>query len=162
MVLWFSSQAFHPLVKRILVSTAVLVSIGFLLIRIQPIFSVNEYIQDYLSITEVIDSNSVILPVRADLLGPRINPGSGMQGMQADLFLHTSGYISAKKKCVNLHNYEATKGYFPVRFRPFADPAEHLRTRDEHSFETPNPSVAFLDYQKKTGVRIDYLASVGI
>ena len=41
-------------------------------------------------------------------------------------FLYASGYVTAQRNAVDLCNYEANTGYFPVGFRPELNPYTHL------------------------------------
>jgi hypothetical protein len=66
-------------------------------------------------------------------------------------FKHVSGYIAAMSLAVDLRNYEAEVGQFPLRFRPEADPFVHI----DHMRRSGLPAFGFSRYQERTGLAVD-------
>ena len=68
-------------------------------------------------------------------------------------FLHAASWIAAERGVVDLLNYEADLGYFPVRFRPEANPYRILRT----GLETRPPCVSLNRYDRLGPRPLDYI-----
>jgi hypothetical protein len=61
---------------------------------------------------------------------------------------------------VNLCNYEAATGYFPVLYRPEVNPYDHmglLPAVPDRGLESTPPRIDIAGYQRVTGQRVDYV-----
>jgi hypothetical protein len=70
-------------------------------------------------------------------------------------WLHTnlSNYVAADKLILVLDNYEANTVHFPLKWVPTAQPNPLLGNFSN----SLNPSINIMPYEKKTGLRVDYV-----
>ena len=70
-------------------------------------------------------------------------------------FAHAAGYLAARGEVVDLANYQADQGYFPVVYRPEVDPYRFLGGNPEPQGSVGDMSL--LRYERATGRRVDYV-----
>lgn len=158
LLLWLGAQTYHRLTAGWLKGAAVVLAAGFLLLRVGPMSTANRYLALYLSATEHVRPGATLLPLFAtDLDFER----QAMVVKRVRFLLHASGYITAAKNGVNLNNYEARQGYFPVNYRPKLNPSLLLPTGRNGHLESENPDVDILSYPARSGGQIDYVLMWG-
>ena len=113
----------------------------------------NGYLKDYLSGMELIAPNSTILPIPFDYHGHR--PDGTALSIHSLPFWQAGGYISAQRHAVDLRNYEAVVGHFPLVFRPERNPKLHVGVGG--GLLSVVPRIDFLTYPERTGGRVDYV-----
>ena len=161
LILWFgscssSSRRLWPAIT----AAAVAIGLPALGLRIAKHAELTKYVAEYLSVMPYVEPNSTLLPVsyasqRRSRYGPRVSE-------KIRIFLHLAGYIAAEKGVVDLGNYEASKDYFPLRFRPHLNPFR-LLALDEKQMQLEPPRLQKLDdYARWTGGRVDYVLVWGI
>jgi len=155
LILWLANQSFHLIVKKLVMISAVVISVGLMSVRLPLMLAVSTFIIDYLSIKDLIKPYSTVLPLSATRLGLQDDK---MPPARSRFLLHTSSYITAEKDCINLDNYEATYEYFPVKYRPKLNPQVHIVSKELSSgIESLNPSLDFSSYPSRTGGKVDYV-----
>ena len=97
--------------RRIAIWGPVALSVLFLVFRYQPLDRINDYLDDYLSGLDRIESGRTIFPV--SFLG-RGHPLDRDLAWRVHFFSHAGGYISAARHGVSLRNYEGRMSYFPL------------------------------------------------
>jgi hypothetical protein len=75
----------------------------------------NVYLADFNTAAAHVRPGSTLMPV----IGPVTSDGAADRSLSLKVkpFLHASGYVAAARGAVDLSNYEAHVGYFPVRLR---------------------------------------------
>jgi hypothetical protein len=105
-------------------TVAVVCSLGLLWIHSSSYRDLNVLLDEYLSGSHLVASDSTILPLSyahrglaadGSPLSPRVGP-----------FRHAAGYIAAERGVIDLANYEAVVDFFPLVWRPERNPAHHL------------------------------------
>jgi hypothetical protein len=150
-ILWFASQNFSGLAKKISFVFSILFSLSLLIINVQKTGVINEQINEYLSAMEYIEENTTLLSLNMDRNG--YDKGLKQLTRRTDPFLHVSSHIGMQRHVVIMTNYEAATGYFPVLFKTEVNPYALIGEIERPWLEPVN----FQDYEKNTGRRIDYV-----
>jgi hypothetical protein len=110
---WFN-RAYPPVMAVLfcLASLAALAGVLYSFIRIEPV------LQEYVSGTELIKPNSVVLPLIFK---------SNDDFNRADPLLHANHYLTLTNGALNLGNYEPFVDYFPLKFKPNLNLPIYLR-----------------------------------
>ncbi len=151
LLLWLALYQFTPVLKKGVQVAAVLIALGSLLIHTDRAVILNEYIEDYLSGMDLIESNSTIMGLSFSDHG--VDPEGQSLSTRVQIFEHTSDYIVAKRHMVSLVNYEANCGYFPLLYQDDRNPYRHI---GENLEEQP-AKIDFLSYPERTGGQVDYV-----
>lgn len=155
LVLWFGAQITRIVPKRTVVAGAVGIGFVFLSLNLMKYSEINSYLDQFFSAESHIESEATLLPLIFS------KEGRGSDGKPLSLrispFLHASGLIVAKNPIVDLDNYEADTGYFPMLYRNEINPFVHIG-----SIEADPPRVDFLNYPERTGGRVDYVLLWGL
>jgi len=115
----------------------------------------NGYLEEYLSGAHLIEPGKTLLPLSP--FSKLKKPDGTLLSLRLDPFRHAAGYITAQKNIVNLRNYQASSGYFPIRFRPDLSP--HMLIKN---IEDRTTDIDFLRFHEKTGKNIDYVLIWGV
>ncbi len=150
-LLWFASQHFSGLAKKISFVFSIFFSLSLLIINVQKTGVINEQINEYLSAMEHIEENTTLLSLNMDRNG--YDKGLKQLTRRTDPFLHVSSHIGIQRHVVIMTNYEAATGYFPLLFKREANPYAVIGDIERPWLEPVN----FEDYEKNTGRRIDYV-----
>ena len=117
-----------------------------------------ETIEQYRSASEVLEPNSVFLPINFDVF---YNDEERQEARLRPEFLplqHAASYLLLDKPLVNLRNYQASKPYFPLRHRLSHDPATALSPDDQLSSFHGAPLHLDLErFEARTGETLDYV-----
>jgi hypothetical protein len=151
LLLWLSTQPFGSLMRRALQIAPIVVASLLLLSHFVTYAKLNRLIQEYTSAADHLESDATLLPVsfspfgydhqRDRLLSRRVAP-----------FLNAAGYLAADRGVVQLCNYEAWTGYFPVIFRADVDPSNYMQA--DHYYADVMDIVG---YEQQTPGRVDYI-----
>jgi hypothetical protein len=118
----------------------------------------NDLISSYLSVCDLLEPDDVLLPLsfydnrspgNVELPRYRINP-----------FIHLSSYLAVKKHVIQLGNYQAWYGCFPVQYRMKMDPMINLAVNRQ--LESIPPLIDIQSYLQKTALPIDYILIWGL
>lgn len=153
LILWFGAQSYHRIVKLKIGVVAAGIALVLLGLHTAKYVQINDYLEEYLSGTHIIEPNTTLLPL---CFSHQVHPPhEPVLLYEVSPFLHASAYATAQRHVVNLLNYEATTGYFPIIFRPNLDPFKHIGIGAELALQPPR--VDFLTYPQRTGGRVDYV-----
>jgi hypothetical protein len=155
-ILWLAGHPFTAPAKRVVQGAAALVALGLLAVHTAAYAEFNAYLDDYLSAEahlEKRDATLLPLPFAHQL---RV---AGLGDAKLSVFRHAAGYLAARRGVVELENYEATSGYFPVQFRPEVDPYKHLSpgSTSDAGIQGEPPTVDIARYEATTHRTIDYV-----
>jgi hypothetical protein len=153
LILWFGAQPYERRLKQGIQLLAAGIAVILLGLHTTKYAELNDYLKEYLSGSHVIESNTTLLPLSFSQRG-HARDGRTLS-WRVSPFLHAAGYIAAQRGVVNLANYEADSGYFPLVFRPELNPYTHIGHKG--GIEIEPPSVDFLTYPQRTGSRVDYI-----
>jgi hypothetical protein len=151
LVLWIAVQPLSPRAERALVALSVAATLGLLVLRWPRYAELDDHLLEYASAGRALPRDAVLLPVSfaPEGLGEDGNPIS----LRVLPFLHAASWIAAERGVIDLLNYEADLGYFPVRFRPEANPYRLLRW----GLETRPPCVSLNRYDRLGPRPLDFI-----
>lgn len=153
LILWFGTAAWRGAARIGLQAAATLIALTLFGMHAQDYARINDYLDEYLSAAPYIEPRSTLLPLSFSQRG-HTPQGEPLTDRLA-AFIHAAGYIAAERNLVDLKNYEASTGHFPVIYRPELDPYTHIGV--DHGLESMPPRVHFLDYTERTGGSVDYV-----
>lgn len=153
LILWFGTAAWRGAARIGLQAAAALIALTLFGMHTRDYARVNDYLDEYLSGAELIEPRSTLLALSFSHQGH--TPEGRVLTRRFGPFIHASGYIAAQRDVVDLKNYEASTGHFPVVYRPELDPYTHIGVN--HGLERQPPQVDFIDYDKRTGGSVDYV-----
>jgi hypothetical protein len=151
LMLWCGAQSYHRMVKRGIQIVAVGIALTLLGLHVPRYVELNEYLEEYLSGTHLIEPNTTLLPLHFSPRG--YSPDGHILSSRVAPFVNASGHIAAQQGIVDLQNYEAWGKAFPVMFRPHLHPIVHIW----NGMQFQSPSIDFLSYPQRTGGRVDYI-----
>ena len=123
-LLWFGAYSFPPSARRALQSAAAAISLLMLVQHVIDYRRLNTYLDEYLSVSAFVRPNTTIFPMIYSYKGE--SSGGGELSRRILPFANLSSWIAAGRGVIDLHNYEAWTGEFPLRFRDDLNPALHL------------------------------------
>lgn len=113
-------------------------------------------VQEYLEAAQVVRDDSTVLPLSLSQPVPS-SLRALYPNLRYDAVRHALGYVALDKRIVNLANYQAAKGYFPLRYKDARNPAVHLSEGGLKSLEYPPFALDIAAYRRETGVAVDYV-----
>jgi hypothetical protein len=110
------------------------------------------YLDELEGAAVTLEPGSTILPVSFDHRGP----GDGHElSTRVFPFEHAAARLAAARRLIDLNSYQASRTYFPIRYRAECDPLRYLGTEAGLSAQWP---AARLDgYREAPGCTIDYV-----
>src|SRR5262249_41912359 len=129
----------------------VAIALGALALRWPRIGELDRQTTEYLSAGASLPSDSVLFPVGFAPDG-FAEDGSPL-ALRVLPLLHAASWIAADRGVVDLLNYEADLGYFPMAFRPETNPYRLMRT----GLETVPPCVSLHRWDRLGPRRMDYV-----
>lgn len=131
---WLSSRFWRP-VKYFVGAVAIaliLIHLGFTTYYYKIL---NDGLDEYNSGIPFVGKNETILPISFN---------HGGESARIGLYLHAAGYYCAAKGAIELDNYEAGTGYFPLKYKPPMNPFDTIGgiesgTGDIHPEAYPKP-----------------------
>jgi len=114
-------------------------------------------VEDYLAIGKSIPHGANFVRIKYPL--NRVPDRYRLRDIGRDLLVHTDAAVAAQCQCMDLSDYEAPTGTFPLIFKSSVRPEER---RDLWAFESPSPTVGatLLALQKSLPVPIDFVILV--
>jgi hypothetical protein len=158
LLIWLGSYHWRQTVQRVIFAVVLISSSIQLVIVVQNYRQANDLISSYLSVSDLLESDDVLLPLsfydnrspgNDELPRYRINP-----------FKHLSSYLAVKKDVVQLGNYQAWYGCFPIQYRTQMDPMKNLAV--DRQLESIPPLIDIQSYLRKTDWPIDYILIWGL
>jgi hypothetical protein len=151
-LLWFATQPVPAVARAALRVLAVGLALGMLALRWPTYRQLDEQITQYESAGNAIAQNATLLPIAFSQRA--YTPLGNILADNVSFFLHTAGYIAARRGLVTFDNYEANTPYFPVHFRDSVNPYHAIGTEVDGDFP---PHARFADYTERTGGKVDYV-----
>ena len=140
LILWFGNTNYNETIKRYIVAASM--AFAFLILTIHSVSysKANEYIKQYVNSFDHIESKSTLLPL---YFKKKVHLSSKVKNL-----VNLGFYITIQKDVVNLDNYQAAKGYFPIIFKEELKPIEYVS----------NPPIAdLIAYSKRTKKDVEYV-----
>ncbi len=158
LILWLGVHPFSRTLKHLVQAAATVIALGLLTLHVFAMRQLNEYLTDYLSAQPHVEPNRTLLPL---VFARSLHTGSGWtDNVKVGVFRNAGGYLAACDGVIDLENYEAHSGYFPVDFRPQVDPFVQLNPEhfgQDVGLQAEPPDVDILGYTERTGLPVDYV-----
>ena len=103
--------------------------------------------RELMSVAPVIRPNTLVLPF--NFVTVRDIPEKSWP------FIHAAEYLGINKPLILLDNYEASTGFFPLRWTDHADPYRALIKG--HGIEVAPPQATIREYELRSGHAVDYV-----
>ena len=156
LVLWLATAPLSARGWRVVSLTSLSLWGALSLYRLPVHAALNSSVQEYVEATQVIQEDSTVLPL--SLSQPVLpNLQALYPNLRYDAVRHALGYAALDKRIVNLANYQAAKGYFPLRYKDARNPAVHLSEGGLGALEYPPFSLDIAAYRRETGAAVDYV-----
>jgi hypothetical protein len=137
--------------ERALVALSLAATVGLMAVRLPRYAELDRDLAEYVSAGATLPRDAVLFPIGFTPEGVR-EDGSPLS-LRVLPFLHAAAWIAAERGVVDLLNYEADLGYFPVRFRPEANPYRLMRT----GLEMRPPCVSLNRYDRLGPRPLDFI-----
>jgi hypothetical protein len=155
LILWFGTFE-HPWGRRRTIQIiASVIALAFLGAYAWMYARVND------GLSAIVAAGEHIEPDHTLLFLSYAHQGEGPFVFRTAPFVHAGGYITARKRLVDLSLYEANEDYFPILYQPSLNPYHHLSVGLLGIEEKP-PRVEILAYPERTGGRVDYVLIWGL
>ena len=158
LILWLAAVRFSPRVWRAAAVAGIVCSSALFIYRIPLHAALNTHLREFVSAETVIEDKSTVLPLIL-VNGTNAYPPAGLAlpNMRYSEVLHAVGYIALERSTVTLNDYQASKGYFPLRYKEVTSPVEHLSEGGLAGLERSPFAFDLRAYEAETGVAVDYL-----
>jgi len=148
LILWLAATSPPRRLTALVAAISVAITLVMLGVHVAQYRKLNGYLREYTSAAAHIRSGSTILPICVSDRGLTSN-GAPLT-LKIRCFIHAGSYLAVQRDLVDLSNYEAEAGYFPILFRPEIDPAKYLSVANGFDI---------LNYPARSGGRgsVDYV-----
>jgi hypothetical protein len=113
LILWLAGRTLEHVWLGIIPTIAI--SLAMIAVNVATAARISRYISDFVSIAPHIPTHSTLLPVRASW-DDYLPDGQSFTHKVRPLLL-AAGYVAAERGVIDLKNYEASQGYFPLLWR---------------------------------------------
>jgi hypothetical protein len=133
---WLAVQPLGPWASRMLYGASAVATIGLLIVSARSLRVEDGYVREYVSAARHVATDATVLSIsyaRADQSRLDRPPFR-----RTDCMAHALGWIVAERHAVDVMDYEAATGYFPILFMPSVDSTAVIEpTPDEVERLTP-------------------------
>jgi hypothetical protein len=158
LMMWLAAQPFARRTRRLIAAVGASITLLFAAAR-QPAYrALSGQLRDYLSVAPHLETGTTLLPLCFARRG--VGQDGRTPSLKVEPFLHAAGWLAVERQVVDLSNYEAMMGVFPVDFRPELDPFRHILP--PHSLELAPARADITGYAERTPGRIDYVLVWGL
>jgi len=154
LLLFLACKQWLELQKAIFILASFVISVFFLAVRLPSVMLANQVGQEIMTGIDYIKDESVVLNLHYD--DWQITAAGDSIFQNDNSFLHFTDYYgaSSNKHLVMLLNYEADINYFPVNWAAGKNPRESINNMYQGNYP---PCGNFVNYEKQTGKKIDYI-----
>ena len=157
LILWVASAKFSPRFWRYAAGLGIICAAALMAYRLPIHAMLVTDIEEYVSISRIIPDGATVLPLNLD---DETVP-SALQNMypklRYDALGQAVGYVALERPIVNLRNYQAAKGYFPLIYKKARNPALFLSEAGYNGLGRRPFAFNLAAYRKKTGAAADYV-----
>ena len=155
LILWLGTHTYGKMWRAAIPCAVAVIGLGTAAYHSARYAELNGYLKDCLAGMNLIEPNSTIITIPFDYHGHLPGASARSLSLQSIPFWQVGGYISAERHAVDLRNYEALVGHFPLVFRPERNPKLYMATKG--SMLAVLPRLEFLQYTQRTGNSVDYV-----
>jgi hypothetical protein len=151
-ILWLATRAWRDWERRVVQVVAVTAAVTLLAWRLPAQARISGMMHDYLAAAAHVETDKTILGL--PFTDRVYSEGGTITSLRIFPFKHAVGLLAAGRNIVDLANYEASTGYFPVLFRDGRSMAHRVSLLRD--MDAP-PAVDIAGYEARTGGRVDYV-----
>jgi hypothetical protein len=158
LIIWLGTHTWRNSIRYTILLTATTISLLYLGLHTKNYREINELIEEYVSVVDLVEEQTVLLPLSFYAKHPA--PAGALTHFRINPFIHLSSYLAIEKDIVELDNYQGWQRHFPVQYRAHLNPMEHLAV--DNQLESIPPKINILTYYYKSGISIDYVLIWGL
>jgi hypothetical protein len=151
LLLWIAGQPLSQRLERTLMAVTAAIALGALALCLPVLLELDRQTTEYLSAGALVPRDSALFS--ANFAPEGLDDSGGPLAFRVLPLLHAASWIAADRGAVDLLNYEADLGYFPMAFREGANPYRIMRT----GLETVPPCVSLHRYDRMGPRPLDYI-----
>lgn len=158
LLLWFGSEEALDRWRGPISAAGAALTLGFLAVHAAQYRALNAELDEYLSAERLLPPRSTLLSLSLAHRG--VDDHGAPLALRVQPFQHAAGHLAARRDLVDLVNFQASTGYFPVVYRSECDPYSRLgSTAELEELPVPRPH---LDGYAGRACSIDYLLLWGL
>lgn len=157
LILWLAGANLSPRLWRYAAGVGVVLAGALMAYRIPVHAMLVSDIQEYVAAATVIENDATVLPLN---LASRTVPtalSAMYPELRYDALGQAVGYVALERRIVNLRNYQAAKGYFPLIYREARNPALLLSEKGYNGLGQRPFAFNLRAYRERTGAVADYV-----
>ncbi len=124
-LLWLAAEPWTPSGRRAITMAVAAISVAFITLHGVAYERLSRHLEEFVSVEPLLEPDSVVLPLSFVDQEPQLRSMS-LSGYKVRPFEHALGYLACEHRLVDLTEYQADQGYFPVLFRPDRNPYRSL------------------------------------
>lgn len=124
-LLWLAAEPWTPSGRRAITMAVAAISVAFITLHAVAYERLSRHLEEFVSVEPSLAPESVVLSLSFADLEWRLKDPS-LSGYKVRPFEHALGYLACERRLVDLTEYQADQGYFPVLFRPDRSPYRSL------------------------------------
>ena len=156
-IAWLAGQPAFDRWRRPAVAVGVTIAVGFLALHVASYRRLDRDFGEYFSVTRWLEPETTLLSLSYANFGI---PGADGRppSWKVRPFDHASARLAVEHRLVDLDDFQADQGYFPVRYRLPCDP---FRVTEGAPPESDPPRFDVAAYRRRPGCDIDYVLTWG-
>jgi hypothetical protein len=158
LILWLAARPLRPALAWAIRGAALASTLPLLALHTAAYARLNPYLEEYVTAAVAVESNTTLLPWSYSHSGR--GPDDSPLSIRVGPFRHAAGYVAMRRPVVNLCNYEANAGYFPILYRPEVNPYDQMGLMPavpDRGLESTPPRVDIPGYERTAHQRVDYI-----
>jgi hypothetical protein len=163
LILWLGAQRWSTLLRVTAQAAGVAISLGLLFLHLSSYAMLNDYLSEYVSVAREMEHGTTSLALSLSDRGVSADRVALSYVVQP--FMHAGGFVSAQTRGINLKNYEAGTGLFPLVYRPEVDPYTHMGNVESRPAVVSSrdgkariqPGYWFKGYEDRSPGKLDYV-----
>ncbi len=153
-ILWLAAEPWDVQRRRITTAAVAALTGIFILLHTMAYRRLNEYLEEYVSVLPELAAESAVLPISFVDEEWRLTDPS-LSGYKIHPFEHAVGYLACERPLVDLTEYQADQGYFPVIYRQGLNPYRRV-VPEEGVVTAALDGIDWRGYERQ-GARVDYV-----
>ena len=157
LILWIATVRLSPRVWRYAAGAGMVCAVALMAYRIPIHAMLVADIQEYVGAADVLETHATVLPLN---LASRTVP-TALSALypkpRYDALGSGVSYIALERDVVNLRNYQAAKGYFPLVYNEAHNPALFLSEKGYNGLSQRPFAFNLRAYRERTGTVVDYV-----
>lgn len=156
-ILWIATVRFSPRVWRVAAGAGIVTAGALIAYRIPVHAMLVADIREYVSASRVLPDDATVLPLNLPAETIPTALGAMYAQLRYDALGQAMGYVALERRVINLRNYQAAKGYFPLVYDEARNPALFLSERGYNGLGRRPFAFDLEGYRRETGAVADFV-----